>query len=75
MIIIVRHGETYANVKEGEQPSLTENGREQSKKLRDKLANLPIKNIISSDLDRALDTAKIINEKHSLNINIDAKYR
>ena len=75
MVIIVRHGETYANVTEGAQPLLTEKGIKQSQQLRDKLAKVKIKRIISSDMDRVLATAKIINEKHNLDIEVDPKYR
>ncbi len=75
MVIIVRHGETYANVSEGAQPLLTEKGVKQSQQLRDTLEKVPIKKIISSDLDRTLATAKIINEKHDVDIEVDSTYR
>lgn len=75
MVIIVRHGETYANVSEGAQPLLTEKGVKQSQQLRDTLEKVQLKKIISSDLYRALATAKIINEKHDIDIEVDSKYR
>ena len=71
-LVLVRHGESEHNIKEimqGHIPSeLTKNGITQAKKARDFLKNEKIDVIISSDLQRAKQTAEILNEAHKLNI-------
>ncbi len=67
-LIIVRHGETFENIKgifQGHLNSqLTPNGLEQSKNIAEKLKNIKIDCAYSSDLDRALDTCKEILKFH-----------
>jgi len=67
-IILVRHGETEENIKrivQGHLPgTLSKLGIEQAKKLAQKLKDEKIDLIYSSDLARALDTAKEIAKFH-----------
>ena len=67
-LIITRHGETEANVKHllagSIQTPLTKNGIRQASKLAERLKDEKIDMIVSSDLMRAYDTAKIISEFH-----------
>lgn len=65
-LILVRHGETESN-KAGTylgwtDIGLNENGINQVRLLRDKLANAKIQRILTSPLKRAVQTAEIINE-------------
>lgn len=66
-IIIVRHGETVESVKNillGQKDgTLTENGKEEVKAFAEKLRRFEIESIVSSDLARAADTARIYAEK------------
>lgn len=66
-IIIVRHGETIEGVgdvllgqKDG---TLSLNGKKEVKALSEELRNFDIESIISSDLKRASDTAKIVSRE------------
>ena len=63
-IIVCRHGETEENVKriaQGHMPgNLTKKGIEQARELGEKLKNMKIDIIFSSDLKRAADTTKEI---------------
>ncbi len=67
-LIITRHGETEENkagIKQGHLPgTLSELGVRQAEKLAERLKDEKIDLIISSDLARALDTAKIIAKFH-----------
>lgn len=67
-IIIVRHGETKENVAEVIQGqshgTLSKAGLEQAKKVGDRLKNEKIDVIYTSDLKRALNTAKEIHKHH-----------
>ena len=71
-LYLVRHGETVDNVNQimqGQtQGKLTENGIQQAQKVRDQLAPENFAAIISSDLKRSVDTAKIIAEPHHLEV-------
>ena len=71
-LYIVRHGETVDNVNQimqGQtQGKLTENGIRQAQEVRDQLASEDFSAIISSDLKRSVDTAKIIAEPHDLEV-------
>lgn len=67
-LIIIRHGETEANIAgilqgqtDGE---LTENGIEQAKKLGLRFKETKIEQVYSSDLQRAIDTANEILKYH-----------
>ncbi|MBU1975335.1 MAG: histidine phosphatase family protein [Nanoarchaeota archaeon] len=67
-ILLTRHGETEENIKRiatGQLPgTLTKKGIEQAEKLGLRLKNEQIDQIYSSDLTRALDTAKIVAKHH-----------
>ena len=80
-IILVRHGQTLANVKkvfygrDNQDPNtlLTETGKKQAKRLANDLKNEQIDLIICSPLIRTIETAKIINTKHNAKIKIDKR--
>jgi broad specificity phosphatase PhoE len=78
-LALVRHGETVANVEgcwQGQSDSpLTERGVEQSRSLAEALADEPIAAIYSSDLGRAMATARIVAERHDLPVIPDARLR
>ena len=60
----IRHGETLSNskhIRQGEEGSLSENGRRQAESVGRVIENLSIKRIISSTYPRAKETAEIIN--------------
>ena len=67
-LTIARHGQTEENVRrilQGQMPGhLTSEGIRQAELLRDQLRHQHFDRIISSDLKRALDTARIIAEPH-----------
>lgn len=71
-LYLVRHGETHENVAQllqGHLPGqLTAKGRMQAAILRDQLSNISFDALLCSDLQRALDTANILNEPHQLPI-------
>jgi probable phosphoglycerate mutase len=62
-ILLIRHGETALNVARILQPAdtpLSERGIAQAEALAKRLASMPIRAIVSSDLPRALRTAEAI---------------
>jgi len=63
-LILVRHGETIDNKKRlvqgHRQGELSDVGKEQAKKVAERLKDEKIDYIFSSDLRRAADTAKVI---------------
>ncbi|MGE9294945.1 MAG: histidine phosphatase family protein [Puniceicoccales bacterium] len=67
-LIVIRHGETEWNVQhryQGQQDSpLTAKGREQAEAVAERLAGFSFDRIVSSDLGRAVDTAKAIARQH-----------
>lgn len=67
-LILTRHGETIENqqnILQGHLPgTLSDNGKKQAKALAEKLKNTKIDCIYSSDLKRAVDTAKKVAEFH-----------
>ncbi|BEP28709.1 histidine phosphatase family protein [Helicovermis profundi] len=71
-VILIRHGETTANRKgifSGHlDAKLTEKGKEQAINCRNRIVNLKIDYVFSSDLSRAVDTAKIVIESRNLDI-------
>ena len=67
-IILIRHGETEANVREGARPVLTSKGKKQISKLAERLKDFEVDIIFSSNLERARITAKEIQK-----INKNAK--
>lgn len=74
-IIVVRHGQTNWNIEDKLQGSanidLNETGIQQAKEISRKLSNINIDVIYSSPLNRAIDTAKHINNIRNLDILID----
>lgn len=68
-LYIARHGQTEENLQrilQGQMPgTLTEEGIHQAEELRDKLKDVDFGCIYSSDLRRALKTARIIAEPHN----------
>jgi broad specificity phosphatase PhoE len=69
-IYLIRHGECavslpeyYDDQKKTMNPPLTEKGITQAGKLADRLSTIPFEVIYSSDLERAIKTAEIINAK------------
>lgn len=77
MIYIVRHGQTDWNVLKKIQGkmdiSLNNKGREQANIIKLELAKEPIDIIISSPLERARETAEIINKDRNLPIIYDSR--
>lgn len=66
-LIITRHGETEGNIKKilaDIDDPLTSKGREQAKKVSDRLKNEKIDAIFSSPITRAKETAQIIAKHH-----------
>ena len=63
-VLIARHGETDWNRSRRFQghadPELNDVGREQARRLADRLADVPLAAVYSSDLRRAADTARIV---------------
>lgn len=74
LLYVVRHGQTVWNLEHRCQGisdiPLTEIGREEAKKLAPLVKSLDIDVVISSPLERAIDTAKIL-VNNELPINID----
>ena len=76
LVLLVRHGQTTWNVEHrlpGHLPGipLTALGREQAELLAVGLRPLPISAIISSPLERAVETARYLDEGRGLNIQLD----
>ena len=86
-IYVVRHGESESNVYAHEHPekpvshfgefgsSLTQKGKEQAQKIALRLKNIPISAVLSSDLNRAKETAEIIAKEHNLTVITDSTIR
>ena len=78
-VIVVRHGETEWNVAARIQghgdSNLTSAGRDQARAIGARLARERIDAMISSDLGRAAETARLIAERCALPIELDARFR
>ncbi len=78
-IVIFRHGQTDWNVEGRLQGStnipLNELGLSQAKELASRLAHFDFDLIVSSDLDRAMDTAKSLLEYQSCKLQSDVRLR
>jgi probable phosphoglycerate mutase len=77
---IVRHGETPWNSErriQGQQHDvpLSENGREQARAIADELASTAASMIIASDLDRTMQTARIIGARLGLDVTPEPALR
>ncbi len=72
-LYLVRHGESEWNILSKVQGqsniSLTDKGREQARKVAERLVNEKIDLIFSSDLNRAFETAQIIGKNLNLEVN------
>ncbi len=78
MIILMRHGEDDpARLGGWSTAGLTERGREQAREAAERLASeYPgIRRIVSSDLPRALETARIVGERLGLPVTPDPAFR
>jgi len=71
-LFLCRHGKTEHNengIVQGQMDSrIREEGREQARKLRDRLAEEDISKIYSSSMTRAVETAEIVAEPHDLEV-------
>ena len=71
-LILVRHGETEWNLAgriQGHTDSrLTERGREEGRRVAERLANLEVAAVYASDLGRARETGEIIAAPHGLSV-------
>ena len=71
-ILLVRHGETDWNAERRVQGKtdrpLNEAGRDQARTLADQLAGVPLAAVYSSDLVRALDTARVVADARKLHV-------
>ncbi len=78
-LIAVRHGETDFNAERRMQGHLdvplSETGRVQAQAAAARLADEPIDKIYSSDLQRALETARIIHEGREIELVTDLRLR
>lgn len=78
-LIAVRHGETDFNADRRMQGHLdvplSETGRAQARAAAARLADEPIDKIYSSDLQRALETARIIHEGREIELVTDLRLR
>ena len=79
MIYIIRHGQTDWNIEHRTQGqtdiALNTNGIKQAELITQKISNLRIDSIISSDLKRAYMTAQIINKNFHKAIETDKRLR
>lgn len=76
ILFLIRHGLTTWNVEHripGKLPGieLTDIGREQAKRLAEALAVLPLSAIISSPLERAVETAEYLTQGRGLTIQLE----
>jgi broad specificity phosphatase PhoE len=78
-ILLVRHGETVSNVEgrwQGQLDSpLTERGWAQARQLATALADEPLSAVYSSDLGRAMDTARVVAAAHGLEVIPEPRLR
>src|SRR5919197_1148474 len=78
-ILLARHGETVSNLEgrwQGQTDSpLTERGLAQARELGRALADEPLAAVYSSDLGRALETAREVAAPHALEVTPDPRLR
>jgi alpha-ribazole phosphatase len=78
-LILIRHGETDWNAEGRWQGQidvpLNENGRQHAREVAHRLVGEGIQAIYSSDLKRAVETARVLGEATGLDIHIDARLR
>lgn len=74
-LYLIRHGQTDANVNKIYQGNanvpLNDKGKEQAKVIAWRFKSYPIESMYSSNLERALETARAINQYHDLTLNIE----
>ena len=76
MIYLMRHGLDDERFIGGwSDIELVEEGKIQVERATEYLLTLPIENIISSDVKRAIQTADIVNEKLNLDVTYDSRLR
>src|SRR5258708_30459721 len=76
LLLVIQHGQTTWNLVHrlpGQLPGneLTDTGREQAKRLAQALTVLPLSAIISSPLERAVETAKYFAQGRDLTIQLE----
>jgi len=79
-IFLIRHGQSEANAKgihQGQKinSSLSKKGREQAKRIAERLKDEKIEAVYSSDLKRAMETAEEIARFHNLKVLPDKRLR
>jgi broad specificity phosphatase PhoE len=78
-LLLVRHGETEWNVLEKLQGqtdiALNDVGREQARRLAARLSGEALDVVLSSDLQRAMETAAIIAGPHALDVRAEPRLR
>ena len=78
-VIIIRHGETFANAQFHLQGAsdgpLTEFGEQQIELLGQHFNTFQVDHVISSDLSRAVQTAEAIAKHHQINVKINTLVR
>ena len=71
-ILLVRHGETDWNAERRVQGKtdrpLNDTGRQQARTVAAQLAGVPLAAVYSSDLSRALETARVVADAHELSV-------
>jgi probable phosphoglycerate mutase len=78
-LFLVRHGQSTWNAERRWQghgdPPLSERGRAQTRELLAALASLELEALVSSDLQRAVETARIVAEPLGLELRVDPRWR
>lgn len=78
-ILLIRHGETAWNAERRLQGhtdiALSEHGRRQARALADALAGEGLDLVVSSDLQRARDTAQAVASKLGIDVQVDPRLR
>jgi probable phosphoglycerate mutase len=78
-IYLIRHGETDWNrdrrIQGQSDTPLNDTGREQSRRLGERLADVPFDLAYSSDLSRTIETARLILEPRPIDLRTDAGLR
>jgi broad specificity phosphatase PhoE len=77
--VLVRHGATEWNADKRAQGqadvALSNEGRSQARETAERLTDLEIEAVYSSDLSRAVETAEAIAEQHGLDVAMDPDFR